>query len=307
MIGDGAGATSAMTIFAVPKAREGNAGTIQRNAVRSWTRLGASQVILCGDEAGTTELASEFGADHIPSVRRNDFGTPLLSSVFSEVEARARHDLLCYTNADLIFFPELLDAVGRITAMKDRFLIVGGTRNLAVDEELSEETEDWRRLRERALTSGEDRGVYALDFFIFRRGAIGRLPDFAVGRPYWDSWMVWNARRRRLAVVDISPTTLVVHQAHDYAHVKQATGPRWVGPELDRNLELYPPGHRRTFSLDDATHRLTDAGLVPHRPRASYRLGAALLLHPRTVPVYELLQRAYQALRRFKARTRQLT
>jgi hypothetical protein len=266
--------------------------------VRSWTRLGASQVILCGDEAGTTELASEFGADHIPSVRRNDFGTPLLSSVFSEVEAEARHDLLCYTNADLIFFPELLDAVGRITAMKDRFLIVGGTRNLAVDEELSDDSEEWRRLRERTLTSGEDRPVYGLDFFIFRRGTIGQLPDFAVGRPWWDSWMIWNARRERIAVVDISPTTLVVHQAHDYAHVKQATGPRWEGPEGDQNLALYPPQRRRPLSLEHATHRLTDAGVVRHRTRVRQRLRAELLLHSRTMPVYDLLQRGQQAMHR---------
>ena len=46
----------------------------------------------------------------------------------------------------------------------------------------------------------------------------------------------------------------MIHQKHDYAHVKGARGYRWVGPEGDANKALLRLG--QSLSLHDATHRL---------------------------------------------------
>ena len=73
-----------LTIFTVPKPFDGHIGIIQRNAIQSWRCLRpACEVILCGDEPGTAETAAALGTDRIPAVDRNEFGTPLLSSVFA--------------------------------------------------------------------------------------------------------------------------------------------------------------------------------------------------------------------------------
>ena len=70
-----------LTVFAVPKPFAGHIGVIQRNAVRSWRALHPEcQVILCGDEPGSAEAASELGVERLLDVDTNDFGTPLLSS-----------------------------------------------------------------------------------------------------------------------------------------------------------------------------------------------------------------------------------
>ncbi len=254
------------------------------------------QVIICGDEAGCRETASEFGLDHAPNVDRNAFGTPLLSSVFERGRQRARFDRLCYANSDLILFADFLDAIGVVGETWPRWLAVGEATNLDVPGEL-ESVADFDGVYRRALTSGALRGRQWIDFFVFSKDAVGRLPDFAVGRPCWDNWMIWRARGQRIPVVDITRATLVVHQTHAYDHVLDATGERWEGPEADRNRELAGGDEVARFSLDEATHRLTGEGLVENEHGLLHRVGVRLLLHPRAIPSYRVLRKTYRAVR----------
>lgn len=274
-----------LTIFAVPKPFAGHIGVIQGNAIRSWTRLRPRcQVILCGDEAGTGEIASELGVAWIPSVARNEFGTPLLSSVFEAAEQRAAHRLLCYVNADIVLLPDFLEATRRVAAVRRRFLMVGRRWDLDVSEQLPLEGDEWERnLRRRVSEAGTLHPPWGSDYFVYQRGMIGALPPFAVGRPGWDNWMIYRARSRRIPVVDATACTLVIHQDHDHGHVQQGTGDQWEGPEADRNRALLGPA-QRNFTLEHATHRLTGAGLVPlhgwTRDGIKQRLRTQLVIAP---------------------------
>lgn len=291
-----------LTIFAVPKAFEGHIGVIQRNAIRSWKRLRPEcQLIICGDEAGCHEIAAELAIEQISDITRNEFGTPLLDSVFQRAESRAAFNLLCYLNADIILPSDFLDTVSRVSNGNPRFLMVGRTFDLDVTSGLPAEDENWdrdlRRLVERSATV---RPANAIDYFVFPRDTMGPLPPFAVGRPAWDNWMIYRARSLRVPVIDVSPVTVVIHQAHGYGHVKQATDDKWSGPEARRNLDLLGLPKRNRFSLDDATHLLTSTGLVP-APGAKdlkRRIRTRLLLSEPLVPVYRALRRVYRALRR---------
>ena len=188
----------------LPKPFQGHIGRIQRNAIQSWRRLAADgQIILCGDEPGIAQVAAEFGVDHIPGIETNEFGTPLVSSAFRQAQNAARHDVVCYTNADLIFFPDLIQAVSAF---------IFPTRGVSCwSEELgtSMSMKNLRRstngreadIRRRVSAEGIMRGHDWIDFFVFRRHSIGPLPPFAVGRPNWDNWMIWRARKLRFAVV----------------------------------------------------------------------------------------------------------
>ncbi len=285
-----------LTIFCIPKAFEGHIGVIQRNAIRSWTALApACQVILCGDEDGVEEAAAAFGVEWLPGIERNERGTPLLGSVFRSAEKSAEHDLLCYANADLILFPDLLDAVRIVTATHERFLVVGDATNLDVRDELAGDFEG--ALRRRAAATGSARGREWIDYFVFPRGSIGPVPAFAVGRPWWDNWMIWHAWSMRMPVVDVSVSVLVIHQEHGYDHVPHARAARWEGPEGDANLSLLGWAER-AFSLDDATHRLTAAGLVRCRRKLGRRIRDEAALHPRVVPLYRTVRRIRRRLRR---------
>ncbi len=252
-----------LTIFSIPKPFAGHIGVIQRNAIRSWLRLRPEcQVLLCGDEPGSAECATAEGIERITDVDRNEFGTPLLSSAFLAAERRAKHQILCYVNADILLLRDFVDAARRVAARKSRYLMVGQRWDLDVSEPIAFERDGWEDdLRTRTARSGIQHPPSGSDYFVYPRGAFGTLPLFAVGRPGWDNWMIYRARSLRIPVVDATGVALVIHQNHAYGHVKQATGGTWEGPEADRNLELIGTDER-VFTLLDATHHLTPSGLA---------------------------------------------
>jgi hypothetical protein len=48
---------------------------------------------------------------------------------------------------------------------------------------------------------------------------LGEIPQFALGRWYWDQWLVYRARRLGGALIDASACVMAIHQNHDYRHI----------------------------------------------------------------------------------------
>jgi len=259
-----------LTLFSVPKPFVGAVAVIQRNAIQSWTRLHPDcEVILCGDDDGVQEAAAQFHARHIPDVTRNEFGTPLLDSVFESVEREASHPLLCYVNADIILRKDFLAAVQSIPFGK--FLMVGQRWDVDLKEAIDFSADGWDEPLEQLRTrQGVLHPPTGIDYFVFRRGTVGKLPPFAVGRPGWDNWFIYRARSLGIPVVDATRVTTVIHQNHDYAHVKHARDGTAEGPEAEENRKLVG-GWQHVFYTRDATHLLIasagDDGTVSVRLR----------------------------------------
>jgi hypothetical protein len=249
-----------LTIFAIPKPFRGHVATIQRNALQSWLRLRpACQVLMLGDEEGVVEAARWSGAQCIPTIARNELGTPLVSAAFEIAERVATFDLLCYVNADVILLDDFLDAVRQV-APRRRFLMVGQRWDVNLSQAWDfEQVDSAQRLRAYARTYGGLHPPLGSDYFVFPRGFWRRLPAFAVGRPGWDNWMIYQARAARAAVIDATRCVTVIHQIHDYSHSPAAAEDVWSGPEARRNLEIVG-GSERIFTLEDATHVLTPTG-----------------------------------------------
>lgn len=84
-----------LTIFTILKAFHGHIGVIQNNAIRSWLLLRpACEIILLGSDEGTAELAAELGIRHVADVECSEYGTPLVSSIFSIAQDIASHRLM---------------------------------------------------------------------------------------------------------------------------------------------------------------------------------------------------------------------
>jgi hypothetical protein len=245
-----------LTLFTVPKPFSGHIAVIQKNAIQSWARLGQGcRIVLCADEKGTRELAEMVGAIYLPEIERNSFGTPLLSSVFAKVARLTEHPLLCYLNADIIVFPDLLDAVRRIPWVN--FLLIGRRTNVDITEPLCFHRPGWaQQLRDWARTTGKLAPASGIDYMVFSASSVLRtLPPFAVGRPCWDNWFVDRALRCGLPVVDATSVVLALHQNHGYGHVPQAQGVAWEGPEADRNRSLADL-QDRIATIEDADYHL---------------------------------------------------
>jgi hypothetical protein len=254
-----------LTIFSIPKAFAGLADIQQRNAIGSWVRLGPSvDVILCGDDPGVADAAHALGVRHISTIERNAEGTPLVSDAFARTTAASTASLMCYANADIMFMSDFAEALGRIPF--PQFMVCGQRWDVVQNSAMSFESPTWQQeLRAYTLRSGHLHGVAAMDFFAFPHGLIGaHMPPFAVGRAFWDNWLVFHARARGLAVVDVSHAVVAVHQAHEYQHARGGMQAVWYGPEAQRNRALavemlYP------FTLRDTLLELTPDGVRAKR------------------------------------------
>jgi len=227
-----------LTIFTIPKAFRGHIGVIQTNAIKSWTRLRPScEVILFGDDEGTAEIAAELGILHIPNVERNEYGTPLLNSIFSVAQDIASHQLMCYVNADIILMSDFLVAIRQI--QKPSFLLSGRRWNIDLKKPLDFGSPDWEeQLRAHLAEAGKLRRSSGFDYFVFPRSTSYDMPPFAVGRGSWDNWLPYKARTLKIPLIDATEAITVVHQNHDYSHIPTRETGAWKGPEAKRNREL---------------------------------------------------------------------
>jgi hypothetical protein len=269
-----------LTIFSAPKPfTDPRIDLIQRNAIRSWTLLGPDvEVILLGDEAGLAEAASAAGVRHLPQVERSAGGTPLVSSMFALAREHSSAPLLCCVNADILFFPNLLEQARRLNAAAPRFLAVGQRWDLDVTQALDFQSSAWpERLQALAQTQGSLHKATGSDYFLFPRECFTHIPPFTIGRAGWDNWMIYSGRRQGWPVVDASQSIFIVHQNHDYSHLPGGQ-PHYRHPETDQNVRL-AGGRRAIFELSDADYILTSQGLT-RKPLTSARLRRELEIFP---------------------------
>lgn len=250
-----------ITFFTIPKPFEGHIGMIQRNAIASWAALGPHvRVVLMGNEPGTREAARTLGVEHEPNIRRSRFGTPLLDSLFEQIEHVSAARLFNYINADIVLLDDFPKALAMATRGRRRLLMVGRRTDLDVQEPIDFRANWQSTLRQRAARAGRLHRATGIDYFVFNRGLWGTLPPFAVGRFTWDNWMIHRARTLGAIVIDASSQVLAIHQNHHYAHaggLKNA----WHGVEAKRNRSL--AGDRSClYTIWDSTHILTNSGVT---------------------------------------------
>ena len=251
-----------LTIFSIPKAFIGHIGVIQTNAIRSWLELEPKcEIILFGDDEGTSKAASELGVSHMPGIRCNEFGTPLISDAFEKAQQFSNNSLLCYTNADIILTNDLMAAIKKVRFQE--FLMVGQRWDYDLNNHLDFQDIEWeRRLLDDVLDKGNRHPPAGSDYFVFPRGSQNGFPELAVGRAGWDCWLIYNNRRKGIPVIDASCAVTIVHQNHDYSHVPQRRLGEWNAGEDVTNINAIG-GWDHVFTLLDATHVLTSKYLLP--------------------------------------------
>ena len=277
-----------LTLFATGKPFRDHSGTIQHNALRSWTLLHPEiEVILFGDDPGAAEISRDFGLRHEPFVERNEFGTKRLDFMFARAQKIARHPLLCYINCDIILFPEFCRALERVQAVHNTFLMVGRRWDVDVPQPVDfQEPGAVDGLRQLALRSGVRRGPDAVDYFAFRRGFYAAIPPLVVGRVWWDHWLVWKARQLRADVVDVSSQVIAIHQNHGYNYHPAGAKGVWNDEQALRNYEL-AGGKWHLYTIADATHILESPG--ERRNWARFLAPYLRILRPKLRPVWFVL------------------
>jgi hypothetical protein len=260
-----------LTIFTAPKPfTNPHIATIQRNAILSWLALGDQvEVILVGNEDGIATVADEMRVRHLPDVMHNEKGTPLVSSVFELARQASKSPFLTYANADMIFLSDFLPAVQRVSRHSRDFLIVGRRWNLDITELITFDDHWESRVRKEIQAKGELYSPYGIDYFVFPGHLYTQVPDFAIGRPAWDNWMVYHALSKGWLAVEATETITVVHQNHDYSHLPQGKPP-YGSEEAIRNISL-AGGRKSIMNIMDARYRLVN-GKIRRQPFNLLRL-----------------------------------
>jgi hypothetical protein len=256
-----------ITIFTCPKPFNERFGTIQDNAIASWTLLSPTpEIILFGDDDdGIEDAAARHGCIHVKKLRKSGGGAPYVTYVFKEAEERANGGLLAWINCDIILGQapgrSFLDVVLRVADHLPEFLMIG--RRWHVD--LGGKTVNFRRgrwwsdLRKLVHRSGKLDSPDALDYFVFTPGLWGKLPPLRLGRAAYDGALIELALKAKKPIVDATDATFVVHQAHDYSHVDGGRDTVWNGPDAQRNRKLVPGWAR---DIRHATHKVTSGGVI---------------------------------------------
>jgi len=285
------------TLFTIPKSFKGHIGVIQRNAIGSWTRLRHQhqpnpEIILFGKDEGTAEFARELDLRHIPDVATNEFGTPLLDDLFRKAEGVARFPTLAYVNADIILLSDFVRAADIVQRRSPKSLMVSKRISLDIPEPL-EFFPGWEEtFKQRAQTTGTEDHYSSIDVFVFPKGMYSSIPDFAIGRLWFDHWLIKAVRLQELPVIDASRVAPLFHQRHDYNHVPGGVEQVWRGKEAQRNFQLYG-GVEHAYTLLDVTHELAPSGSIRRvrfrKPLYKVKSLAWKLLVERTVGIRNAL------------------
>jgi hypothetical protein len=116
-------------------------------------------------------------------------------------------------------------------------------------------------LEERCRMEGASGGPTCIDIFVFKKGTYPQVPDFAIGRLWFDHWLIKAVSIAGLPIVDMSRVAPLIHQNHDYNHVPGGAEWIWKGEEAETNFRLYGGG-RQSYTLSNATHELAADGRI---------------------------------------------
>lgn len=255
-----------LAIFSAPKPfTDAHITTIQRNAINSWRQMGDQvEIMLIGEEQGMTEAAAELGVQVLTGVKRNEHGTPLVSSIFDLARSASTAELMMFTNTDMMYLPKTPDLALQVREQSRDFVLVGQRYDLDIRQSFDFSPGWEQRLRADVGTRGNLHPQGGSDYFIFPRHIFAEIPDFAIGRAGWDNWMLYHASTQPWPAIDATKSLLAVHQIHDYAHLNTERGHQ-RHPETTKNTEL-AGGMRRMYTLLDLDHELVAGRITAARP-----------------------------------------
>lgn len=282
-----------ITIFSTPKNFEGIFDIIQKNAINSWRALGNDiEIIIFGDSKGAKEIAKNVAAIYIPIVKKSSNGVPILSDLFAQAEEIAKYKILTFINADIMLPFNFIDIFNKIEIRFKKFLIVGYRWDLEIKEEINFEKINnnqgfWKNL----LINAKKHPSSGIDFFIFKKKTFRRLPDFIIGRPGYDNWLIWYARRKLIPVVDISNEIKVIHQNHHYNFHNINKDPK-IHLEED-GLENMKLAEDNYLNLKDANYEIKDNKIIKKKKYdfKNRNLGRMEIIYPELYYFFKLYKK----------------
>ena len=144
-------------------------------------------------------------------------GVPVLKHMFMDAMDAYNTTFYAYSNSDILFTKTLIDTLSSLSNSLANeeipVLIVGRRTNVEIGYLNETDGSSWDNLTSVSKASGNIFSSNAEDFFI----TSGVYPwdecaNVVIGRPAYDNWLVYNARKRKHIVIDATGTLLAIHQ-----------------------------------------------------------------------------------------------
>lgn len=228
-----------LTFICCPKPFLPNYRDIQYNAIMSWIKLGEhsdkiDSIVICGIDEGVEDFANSIKNEaekvgikivYHPKVKSNEFKTPLISDIFDIAKMYSEY-CMCYVNSDIILLDDFMETFEGFTKSfpdAKKFNLIGLRYDWKHPALIDFSKADWREeLTEKVKKDGEMHPETGIDYFIFSKDTFPFIHPFALGRQFWDQWLVGNAYRRTdVITVDLSETVFIIHQDSPWLHEGQ--------------------------------------------------------------------------------------
>jgi len=253
-----------MIIFTVPKPFRGKYATIQENAIESWLAIKPKpKIILLGNEDGIADIARQKKLLHIIKIKRNKNGTPLLNDIFKQTQKEEDNEVFMYINTDVILLDSPIPVIAILKDTFNKFLAIG--RRYEIDINRRMRFVEMKKIINPAKLRLKSNSW--MDYFIFTRGVFDTIPPFALGRTFWDKWLVWQTLQKQIPVIDIANQMYAIHQTHSYAmNSKTNFKTVWAGEEALENLHL-AGGWSHSSTVSDASFKLIKGVVYPQKQK----------------------------------------
>lgn len=251
-----------MIIFTVPKPFKGEFDIIQRNAIDSWLSFKPKpKILLLGNEEGILAIAKQKQLIQIKDIKKNKYGTPLVNDIFAQAQKDSNKEVFMYINTDVVLLESPVPTIALLTKKFEKFLAVGRRYEIQIKKRMN-----CVEIKQMAGTSDlRQKNNSWMDYFIFTRGVFDSVPPFAIGKTFWDKWLVWNTLQQNIPTIDITDQLFAIHQSHSYSmNSKTNIKTVWTGEEALENLRL-AGGWSHSATVGEASIKLTKDTIYPQK------------------------------------------
>lgn len=243
-----------MIIFTVPKSFKGEFNIIQRNAINSWLSIKPKPtILLLGNEDEMEKIAKEYNLIHIKNLKKNKYGTPLLDDIFLKAQKNHKNEIFAYINTDIVLVNSPIPSLRLLAKRFSSFLAIGRRFEMKIEKLINNE----EIAREVLLLDLKQKSNSWMDYFIFTQGVFDKIPPFALGRTFWDKWLVWSVQQKGIPTIDMTDGLFAIHQSHSYLMNNKTNMKKvWAGKEALENLKL-AGGWSHTMNIGNAQFKLS--------------------------------------------------
>jgi hypothetical protein len=260
-----------ITFFTTPKQFKGENIITQKNALRSWKQFSPECEIIVFDKfSDSGDVFNELKVTNITDIKKfsDELPLPLVNEMFNKIQLIANNPICCYINSDIILPENFLEIVVNLhNKLESNYLLVGQRFDLNVNSEL-DFSKNWEAdFLVKYKNEMELHPPSGSDFFIFPKNQYGKedIPPFAIGRPVWDNWLIYNGvKRKKLKVVDITNSTIVYHQNHIAAYGFDKSS----DAATISNRNLMPKKEIFGYFLNQSNYQILN-NKIKKRPKAS--------------------------------------